>query len=175
MSYEGSHFLWKCSKLNLNFQNAEKNSENIFGFWDICSWKCYNKFGLLRREYLSSEVNELTNSPKILHISKTDFFKLNCLHSDQWIWIYCRSNFNSVSARLPYQLSQGPLKENFLDIYLPTFFGVQKFKNTSASRVILCVEMFKIESKFRKCRKNSKIFLVSEIISSENVAINCVS
>ena len=65
-------------KIEFKFQNAEKNSKNIFGFWDICRWKCYNKFPLWWREYLSSKVNELRNSPKILHISKRDLFKLNC-------------------------------------------------------------------------------------------------
>ena len=37
----------------------------------------------IRREYLSSVVNVLTNSRKILHITKRDFFQLNFLHSDQ--------------------------------------------------------------------------------------------
>ena len=38
---------------------------------------------LLRREYLSAEVNVLTNSPKILHITKRDFIYFNYLRSDQ--------------------------------------------------------------------------------------------
>ena len=37
----------------------------------------------IRREYLSSVVNVLTNSRKILHITKRGFFQLNFLHSDQ--------------------------------------------------------------------------------------------
>ena len=37
----------------------------------------------IRREYLSSVVNVLTNSRKILHITKWGFFQLNFLHSDQ--------------------------------------------------------------------------------------------
>ena len=37
----------------------------------------------LKTEYLSSAVNVLTKSPKILHITKTDFFKLNFVNSDQ--------------------------------------------------------------------------------------------
>ena len=41
------------------------------------------KLCLLRREYLSSAVNVLTNNLKILHRTKTDFFKLNYVHSDQ--------------------------------------------------------------------------------------------
>ena len=38
---------------------------------------------LLRRPYLSSPVNMLTNIPKSLHITKRYFFQLNCLCSDQ--------------------------------------------------------------------------------------------
>ena len=54
-------------------------------------------------------------------------------------------------------------------------FGVRKFKNTSAMRVSFFLKMFKIGSKFRKCKKKiAKIFFVSEIKASESVAINCV-
>ena len=87
ISYEGHLFFWKYSKLNLNFENAKKkkkkNWEKVFCFWDKCIWKCCNKFPLLRREYLSLAVNVLTNSPKILNITKRHFFQLSCLHSDQ--------------------------------------------------------------------------------------------
>ena len=79
----------------------------------------------------------------------------------------------------PFQmyLLHNPLKGNFLDIYLTTFFGVRKFKNRSAMRVIFSLKIFKIESKFRKCKKknnkkNEKNIFVSEIIASENVARN---
>ena len=41
------------------------------------------KLSLLRREYLSSAVNVLTNSYKALHLTKTDFFRLNYLPNDQ--------------------------------------------------------------------------------------------
>ena len=41
------------------------------------------KLSLLRREYLSSAVNVLTNSYKPLHLTKTDFFRLNYLPNDQ--------------------------------------------------------------------------------------------
>ena len=37
----------------------------------------------IRREYLSSVVNVLTNSRKILHITKRGFYQHNFLHSDQ--------------------------------------------------------------------------------------------
>ena len=38
---------------------------------------------LLKRQYLSSDVNGLTNSPKFFHIIKTDFFLLNIPDRDQ--------------------------------------------------------------------------------------------
>ena len=90
----------------------------------------------------------------------------------------CRSDSNRVSARLPCYLSKGPLKREFSEIYLTTCFGVRKFKNISAIRVIFFfLKMFKIGSKFRICKKKKKMpkmFFVSEIIASENVAINCL-
>ena len=78
-----SYFFWKCSKLNLNLENPKTDSENIFPFWDNCIWKSCNKLSLLRKEYLLSAPNGLTNSPKILHITQRDFFKLNFVHRDQ--------------------------------------------------------------------------------------------
>ena len=38
---------------------------------------------LLKRQYLSSDVNGLTNSPGFFHIIKRDFFLLNFLDRDQ--------------------------------------------------------------------------------------------
>ena len=37
---------------------------------------------LLRREYLSSAISALTNSPKIFNITQRDFLNLNCIHRD---------------------------------------------------------------------------------------------
>ena len=53
-------------------------------------------------------------------------------------------------------LVEGPLRLDFLDIYLTTFFGFPKFKNTSAMRIIFFLKMFKIKSKFRKWKKVSE-------------------
>ena len=64
----------------------QKNVEKFFCFRDNCNWRCCNKLSLLRKEYLSSAVNVLPNSPKTLHITKRHFFQLNCFHSDQSIW-----------------------------------------------------------------------------------------
>ena len=51
----------------------KQNVEKVFCFWDICIRRCCNKLPLLSREYLSSAVNVLRNSPKILHITKKLF------------------------------------------------------------------------------------------------------
>ena len=147
-------FSLKMLKIESQFRKSKNNIENVFRFWDKCILKASNKWPLLRREYMSSAVNGWTNSPKTLHITQRDFFKLNYLQKDQKIWLrHCRSALNSVSARLPCYLSKHHLKGDFLDIYLTTFFGVRKFKNTSAMRVIFLLKMFKIESKFRKWKK----------------------
>ena len=135
-------------------RSLRKTSEKFFLFWDKCISRCWNEFSLLGREHLSLTVNGLTNSPKILHITKRNFFKLNCLPSDQWIWSICFCwDFNCVLVFLQCWLSKSPLTPDFLDICLPTFFGVRKFKNTWARSVLFYYKMFKTESKFRKSKK----------------------
>ena len=67
---------------------------------------------------------------------------------DNCIWRCCNNLF---LLRRAYFLDI--FRHLSLDIYLTTFFGVHKFKNTSAMRAIFCWKMFKIESKFRKCKK----------------------
>ena len=82
-------FFLKMSKLESKFKNykkkkkKKKKSENIFRFWDNCISKCCYRLSLLTRENLLSAVNELTNSPKILHITQRDFFNMNYVHGDQ--------------------------------------------------------------------------------------------
>ena len=61
----------------------EKIEEKFSVFGIICLWIGRVKLSLLRREYLSSAVNVLTNSYKALHLTKTDFFRLNYLQNDQ--------------------------------------------------------------------------------------------
>ena len=61
----------------------KKNSEKVFCFrYNCLSIHCV-KFSPLKREYWSSAVNVLTNSLKILHITKSDFFKLNIVCTDR--------------------------------------------------------------------------------------------
>ena len=61
----------------------KKNWEKAFSFPDNFIWIGSIKLSLLGTEYLSSAVNVLTNSLKILHITKTDFLRINFLHHNQ--------------------------------------------------------------------------------------------
>ena len=66
-------------------------------------------------------------------------------------------------------LWKGPLKVDFLDIYLTTSFKVGKFKNTSAMSIIFFLKIFKIESKLRKCKKK----LESKFLFWDNCSVKC--
>ena len=140
----GSSFFWKCSKFYVDLRNAEKNSENVFYFWEYSIWIRCVKLSVLRREYLSPAVNVLTKSLNILHGTKIEFFQLISFHSDQYIWQRCRRAYwNSVWAHLPCCLGKGPLKPDFSDISLISYFGVPNIGNTSIMRVTFLLEMFK--------------------------------
>ena len=54
----GSSFFPKCSKSNLDFINAAKNSEKVFSFWYNCIWIGIVKLSLLRRGYFSLRVQD---------------------------------------------------------------------------------------------------------------------
>ena len=79
----GSSFFWKCSKFKVDFENATKNREKAFCFWDNCVRIGCVKLSLLRKEYLSSAVNVLKKSYKALRLTKTDFFWHKYLPDDQ--------------------------------------------------------------------------------------------
>ena len=140
-----SSFFRQGSKFNVHFKNEEKNWDKLFCFWDnSISSGCVN-LSLIRREYLPSGVNVLTNSLKVLHSTNIDFFQLNYVHNDQWIWQKSRRpRCNTVWARLPCCLWKGPLKKDFSDIYLITFYRVRNFGNTSPMSMIFFSKMLKI-------------------------------
>ena len=110
-------FVWKCSKFSLDFKIAERKPEKKFSFWDNYIWIGFVKLSLLRTEYLSSAVNELTNSLNILHSDKSYFFKLNIFASDPSIeYRCCSADFNIFWARLSCCLVKGTGKRHLLDI-----------------------------------------------------------
>ena len=82
----GSSFFSKYSKFKQDFKIAARNWEKVFCFSDNCIWSGTVKLTLLRTGYFSSAANVLTCNPKSLHVNKRDFFQLNFLGSDRWIW-----------------------------------------------------------------------------------------
>ena len=79
----GSSFFSKCFKFILDFKNLQKNSENVFCFWDNIIWIGIFNLSLLRTGYLPSAANILKSSPKTWHVNKRYFFQLNYLQSNQ--------------------------------------------------------------------------------------------
>ena len=60
--------------------------------------------------------------------------------------------------------SKAPLKREFLENYHTRFFGVRKFKNTSAMKVIFFFKCSKLNLSFRDVRKNwEKVFCFWDI------------
>ena len=62
--------------------------------------------------------------------------------------------FQHCLIQLPCCLSKGPLKRDFLDIYLTTFFGILNFVKTSAMRAIFFLKVFKRCLHFKNTEKN---------------------
>ena len=123
-------FVWKFSIFDTDLKNAQRNWQKGFCFWGNSVWIGCIKLSLLRTEYLSSPVNVLTDSLKILHVTKRDLFQLIYLHIHQWLWWWwCPWDGIRVSALLPCCLLRCSLKRDFLDIYLITSSGVRNFGN----------------------------------------------
>ena len=117
------------------------------------------KLSLLRTGLLSSTSNVLTSSTKIWHVNKRDFFEQNFLASDQWIWSgCCDAGFNSVSARLPCCLWKGPIKRDFLDIYLTTFSESVISEIQKLWRLSFDAKCSKFKIRFKNAAKNSENF-----------------
>ena len=136
--------VWKCSKFYLDFRNAKKKLRKGFFFGDDCIWSGCIKLSLLKREYFWTIVNVLKNSPKILPITKRDFFVK-----------VVSFRFQHYLIPFPICLSKGPLKRDFLDIYLTTFFGIRNFGNRSVMRVIFFFKVAKFYLHFKNAEKYS--------------------
>ena len=96
----GSFSFSKCLKFKLDLKNASKNWEKVFSFWDNCIWIDIVKLSLLRTGYFSLAANVLTSSTKIWHVNKRDFFQLNWIGSDKWIWSKCCEAVSKVPGNL---------------------------------------------------------------------------
>ena len=67
-------FFFKMFKIWCKFQKQNKNAEKVFRFLDNCPWIGRSNLSQSQTRYLSSEVNVLTNTPKISHITKWNIF-----------------------------------------------------------------------------------------------------
>ena len=67
-------FFLKMFKIYRRFEKCSKPFRKIFCFPDKCISIGLVNFSLLRREYLSLAVNVLTNSLKIFHVTKREYF-----------------------------------------------------------------------------------------------------
>ena len=76
-------FFVKMFKTYFRFRKCRIKFRKSFCFWYNCISIGIVKFSLLRTGYLPLAANVLTRSPKIWHVTKRDFFQLNCLSSDQ--------------------------------------------------------------------------------------------
>ena len=78
----GSFFSENVQNLTKISKMQNKTTKN-FGFSDNYLWMGCIKLSLLGREHLSWALIVLTNSLKLLHITKRDFSQLNCPPVDQ--------------------------------------------------------------------------------------------
>ena len=124
-------FFSKRLKFDVDSKNGVKNWEKIFCFWDNYIWIDCCKISLLPREYFSLTVDVLTNSPKHLHITNRDIFRVSSPDNDKKIWqMCCHVDFTSVWDPLTCWLSKSVLKRRFLNNYLSTSFVLNNFENT---------------------------------------------
>ena len=61
----------------------EQKIDKIFSFLDNCVCIGSRSFPQFQREYLPSVVNVVTNTPKILHITKRDTFQISFPQSER--------------------------------------------------------------------------------------------
>ena len=152
-----SYFLSKYSKFHMDFKNSERNTQKVFCFLDKCFWIACVKFSLLRKEYLSSAVNVLQGSPKVLHISKSNFFQIN------FLLLLCR--FQQCLGPFTMFLFQGS-SERGLFKHLPNHvFCSPYFKKYISYEGRLFFKMFQISSRFQKSsEKLTNSFLVFKFL-----------
>ena len=75
-------FFFKSSKLDVDFRNAAKKLAKVFCFLDDYIFIGCRENLLLQREFFSSAVSVLRNSPKISDITTRDIFEFNFVESD---------------------------------------------------------------------------------------------
>ena len=149
----GSSFYSKSLKVLVDCKNAPRNWEKVFCFWDNCIWIGIVKLSLLRRAYMLSAATVWTRSLKTWHVNKRNFSQLNCLEIDHK---YNPEDVEQISIlfRPVYHVaSEGSSETRLFRDLCNHVFGVSNFGNTKSVRVNAFFKMFKIWSRFQKCRK----------------------
>ena len=88
------------------------------------------KLSPLKREYLSSTANVLTNSPKIFHITKTEFFQINHFIVINTIIKVLSCRFQQRFGPFTMSLIKGTSETSPFGHWLTTPFTCWKFRNT---------------------------------------------
>ena len=134
----------KCLNFNVEFKNAQTNSEGVFLF-EIISSQLVALNGL--HEADNACHRQSLCSQKLLR----SFVSLKETFSKAITFTVISKYAKGASFRLqqcfdPFAmcLSKDPLKHGFLDIYLAMFFVAGISADTSAMRVIFFWQMFKI-------------------------------
>ena len=82
----------------------------------------------------------------------------------------CCADFVSVCHPWTCWLQKGILKKELSSIQLTTYFGDNNFWNIWSMKLLIFLKIHKVLCRFQKCKKNKKMFLLLEIITSEPVA-----
>ena len=165
----------KCLNFNVEFKNAQTNSEGVFLF-EIISSQLVALNGL--HEADNACHRQSLCSQKLLR----SFVSLKETFSKAITFTVISKYAKGASFRLqqcsdPFAmcLPKDPLKHGFLDIYLAMFFVAGISANTSAMRVIFFLANVQNLIYILKVpKKIYKRFSVFEIIASELVAFNCL-
>ena len=124
------------------------------------NWFRYT-LAFLEREYLSSGVNMLTNSLKILDTIKTEFFELIFFLNDQKLWQkFCHADLIIVSDPWTFWLSISVVTRCFLGIYVTRSFAVYNLWKKYSLRLIFFYKVFQILCIFWKCSKKLRKYLL---------------
>ena len=84
------------------------------------------------------------------------------------------ADFKSACAQLPFCLLKGPLKQDFLDIYLTTFSESEISETQNLWGLSFVSKCSKFNLDFKNASENSEKFFVSEVIASKLVSLNCL-
>lgn len=125
----GPSLFSKRSKIYANFGNTTKFDKKTFAFDIIALW----------RKNLSRTVNVLRNSPRILNLTKWEFFQINMSQNDETIeWKCCRGDLSNAFHPLTPWLPKGVLRQDLFDMSLIFF---EKRENVQIDKIFFVFEI----------------------------------